>query len=136
MAFAGKQTNPAIVEARIEEVVDLLIAGAFRMQDLRAYSKEQGWGIGDRQLLNYLIRAKDKFLEYKQINRGEEIGKAIARYNHLYFSAMRMSDYPTALRVNRALCELLGLDAPTKIAETDSEGNDKIPTAITVTVVR
>lgn len=34
------------------------------------------------------------------------------------------------------LIKVRGLQAPTKIAETDSEGNDKIPTAITVTVVR
>lgn len=139
MAFSGnkgKQTNPAIVETRIEEIVDLLIEGAFRMQDLRAYAKERGWDIGDRQLLNYLIRAKQKFIEYKQIDRQEEIGKAIARYNHLYFSALRMKDYPTALRVNKGLCDLLGLNAPTKIAETDAEGNDKMPTEITVKVVR
>ena len=132
----GKQTNPAIVETRIEEIVDLLIAGAFRMQDLRAYAKEKGWDIGDRQLLNYLIRAKEKFQEYKQTNRAEELGKAIARYNHLYFSALSMKDYPTALRVNKALCELLGLNAPVKVAETDTEGNDKMPTSLTINVIK
>ena len=131
----GKYTNPNLVDTRIDEIVNLIIGGLFRLEDLRAYSNKQGWNLGDRQLQNYLKRACARFSEYNKVVHEEEAGKALARYQHLYFKCLRIQDYKTALQINKAMCEMLGLNAPTKIAATDVKGEDIIR-EITVKVIK
>ena len=50
----------------------------------------------------------------------------------LFYKAFKIQDYKTALSVQKSLCELLGLEKPTKIAQTDPEGNDKSPIHISI----
>lgn len=130
----GKYTVPSIVDVRINELVELILQGVSRFKDFREYSNLKNWNVGDRQLENYINRAKELLEKESEPRRELETSKAIGRYQMLFNKAFKIQDYKTALSVQKSLCELLGLNAPAKTAMTDTEGNS-IPTSVTVEIV-
>jgi len=127
----GKYTVPSIVEVRINELVELILQGVSRFKDFREYSKLKNWDIGDRQLENYINRAKELLEKESEPRRELETSKAIGRYEMLFYKAFKIQDYKTALSVQKSLCELLGLEKPNKLAITDANGRDVIASKMT-----
>jgi len=122
------------VDERINAIVDLYLQGVTRLRDIRTYSENENWQVGDRALEKYMTRARKILQKSAEAKRETEIGKAIGRYELLFYKSYKVQDYKVALAAQRALCELLGLNAPAKTAMTDTEGNI-IPTSVTVEIV-
>lgn len=101
-------------EARISKVYEMLISGAKRAEILQ-YATKKEWGVDDRQVDNYIARAKHAISQQSEVKRNYILGTARARLNLLFYRALNIQDYKTALAVQKEINALEGLNAPQKI---------------------
>lgn len=85
---------------------------------------------------DYTIRIEPEKCKAVKNKKGALIGYDISLPSEHAIVAAMLTKSSVDVKWLEQLMKVRGEYAPTKIAETDSEGNDKIPTAITVTVVR
>jgi hypothetical protein len=112
----SRATKTAI-EARIEELVPLLLDGLHR-REIRAYlAQKNAWGqsISEAQLKRYLAKAREKIAAAASIDRAREIGAAKLRYERALLRAAHKGDMRAYIAAIRGLCELLGLPAPRRL---------------------
>jgi hypothetical protein len=101
----------AQVRQRVEEVLRIRLDGA-EMHDIVQYAAEKGWGVGERQLWNY-VRATDQLLaERLEKDRDKLLARHVAQRRALYARALNAADYRTALAVAKDEAELQGLYRP------------------------
>lgn len=105
------KANDTELAARVNEVYRLLLGGANR-QDVLDIAVKLGWNVSDRQVDTYIKRAKAALAKESRFRRASEFGKALNRLNNLYSKAVRISDYRTALAVQREINTLLSLYLP------------------------
>jgi len=110
----GKRSSKAVFEARVNDVFGLLVNGASK-QDLILFASQNGWHVSERQIANYVKAATERIKAAAALDRETELGRAVARLHDLYSSALNISDYKTALAVQKEMHALLGLNAPEKI---------------------
>ncbi|WP_054533367.1 hypothetical protein [Herpetosiphon geysericola] len=141
MANKTVKATKAQVESRITELMGLLVRGA-SYSDILRYCSEMGaaatnpdakdhakqstfYGVEltSRQIDTYIQRARTAFSKLSESDRKEAIGLAHARLELLFQSTMRIQDFKAALAVEKSRIELLGLNAPTKIAPTNPAGD-------------
>lgn len=108
--FKVTKADKILIEERINTVIKLKMMGLSH-QDTCRYASEK-WNISDRQTERYLEKATTYLHQCAKIDRDEEIGKAIARYNDLYGKSMGIQDYRECRAVQKAINELWGLEAP------------------------
>jgi hypothetical protein len=94
------------VEDRVRDVFNLLLLGANRRKILQYASK---WGISDRQVDRYIGRANEEFKHTATRDRDLNFGKASARLEHLFATAMQAHELRQALAVEREIISLHGL---------------------------
>ncbi len=86
---APRCTN-AEAEARLTQTIDWLIRGYGRRDILRMAS--DAWGVGERQIENYLTRAYTYLREENEKEREELTALGIAQRDHLYRLALDTLD--------------------------------------------
>jgi hypothetical protein len=106
------------VTARVQQVYTMLVSGIDTAQILQ-YASEN-WQIVDRNTYNYIARANKLIAKHAETHREHEMGKAVARLNRLYSSALKVQDYKTCLAVQKEINALFGLYAPTKTDVTSN----------------
>lgn len=121
-AESQKPTEAELV-LRIDQVLELLVAGASRAEILRFATET--WKVSERTVDAYLMRARDALEAEAAIHRPREIGLAIRRYTRLFRDMKKAQDFKGALAAQKALNDLLGIDAPKKIAPTDPSGENE-----------
>ena len=126
--------SSVVVDDRINQIVDLYIQGVTRLRDIRKYAEQQGWGVKDRAIEKYMARARKILQSSTEIEREGEIGKALARYELIFYKSFAAKNYKVALAAQKSICDLFGLNAPTKTAITDTDGNN-IPSAVTIEII-
>lgn len=97
------------VRERVNKIFNLIVQGGFEFCQVRTLAEEEGWGVTDRQLYNYIDKADDKFEELANIHREKEFGRAISNLNLLFKEAFKESDYRTCLAVIKERNKLLGM---------------------------
>lgn len=102
------------IEERVSRVYELLISGAKRA-DILQYATKKAWGVEDRQVDNYIARAKEEITRLARIDRDYALGAARARLNLLFYRALNIQDFKTALAVQKEINALEGFNAPKKI---------------------
>jgi hypothetical protein len=102
------KSTQATVRQRVHEVLQLRLLGA-EFHDIVQHASENGWGVGERQLWNYLARADDLLERTLETDRGKLFRRHVAQRRALYARAMAVSDYSTARAVLKDEAELLGL---------------------------
>jgi hypothetical protein len=113
------------VMKRVEEVFKLRLGGA-EFADIVQYASapEQGWGVSERQLWNY-IRAADRLIQDRFDARAEHLlNRHILQRRTLYAHAMGAGDFRTALAVLQDEAKLEGLYPPHKVAPTTPDGRE------------
>ena len=81
------------------------------------------WGVAVRTIKNYATRASDSLLEAQggyEATRSAVYG----RLEHAYALAEKAGDPRAMVAACREMIDLFGLNAPQKIAITDTDGND------------
>jgi hypothetical protein len=107
------------VHERIRLVADMLVRRIHKHQIKRAL--EDKYGLGARQAEVYISRAREYLVERTNRPKDEHIAEAFAFYE----SIIRDPEAVTAdrMRAQDALRQLLGLDAPVKVANTTADGD-------------
>jgi len=103
---------------RIERVAYMLVR-RFKKSQIKKYAKEQ-WGVGFRQVENYIRNARQWMMERADKSKDEFVAEALATYesiiNNTEATNMDIS------QSQDAICRLLGLNAPAKVAPTTPDG--------------
>jgi hypothetical protein len=115
------KATKAQVRERVEEVLRIRLDGA-EFHDVVQYASEKEWGVGERQLWNY-VRASDQLLaERVERDRDKLFNRHVAQRRSLFARALNAADYRTALAVAKDEAELHGLYPPKKVAPTNPDG--------------
>lgn len=110
MAKAG--TTQAEIEYRVSIVSSLIIRGKTRKEIVQFGSKK--WGISDRQVDEYISKAKEAIQEESKSTIEADTAKARARLEFLYDKAIGNEDYGLARILNKDFIEFTGIKAPDK----------------------
>lgn len=121
----GRKAEAATSERRVLECVDLLIKGATTRQILQHAARTwttNGEPLKDRQVHNYIKKARDRIQEQAERDLAYNIALAMERYSQLYMRSFQVQDYRTAASVQQRLDKLLGLEAPQRTQHSGAEG--------------
>jgi hypothetical protein len=117
----GKKSTNAEIELRIATVYEMYLKGCSRPYIVR-YGSEI-WGITDRQIDEYLERAKQILKENFGLKYKEELlSKHLAQLDDLFVKNYTIQDFRECRNLIETKNKFLGLDAPTK-QETKIEAN-------------
>ena len=128
--MAGKKSNKVKFEERVSIVMEMLLSGLYRREILENIAKKdelKEWNVTASQVDNYIRAANNIILKPIEKDRDKLKAKAHSRYEYLYKKLLNVKDYKGAIAANDKVCTLLGLNDPTKVAQTDKEGNDVTP---------
>lgn len=128
--MAGKKSNKVKFEERVSIVMEMLLSGLYRREILENIAKKEElkeWNVTASQVDNYIRAANNIILKPIEKDRDRLKAKAHSRYEYLYKKLLNVKDYKGAIAANDKVCTLLGLNDPTKVAQTDKEGNDVTP---------
>lgn len=107
-----KRTHPCNtveVERRTNLMLKWISAG-FIGEELLSLAREDGWGLTDAGVGHYIHRANKILKAEASIDRERELGLAARRYTNIYKRCMTRDDFQTALRANKELAGLFGLN--------------------------
>lgn len=132
----GTRITKAELALRHAQVATMLLSGLSRGDVLQFIATERAtWDVKERQI-DYYIAAANKIIEReaaRDVNR--EKGKAALRLDTLYRKSLGAKLYGTALRVQRAINRLHGLEAPTTTKlRHGSDPESPLPPGTTVIV--
>ena len=118
------------IEKRIFSIYQILLQGYTKRRFILQYvSEKTDWDVDDRQIDNYIKKAKELILEKFEDDIDFEKSLSLQRFEQLYTMNYKIQDYKECRSIIEARCKLLGINAPMKIAETDVSGKDKkLPT--------
>jgi hypothetical protein len=96
------------VRVRVEQVLTLLLGGR-EFWDIVQHARENKWGVGHRQIANYIRRAYERMHKHIERDRTRLINRHLAQRRSLYMKTVAAGDHRTALAVLRDEAELLDL---------------------------
>jgi len=106
-----KRANKAVVVDRVCTLTKELIRGSSR-KDLRRIAAE--WDVSERQMERYIAAAVAELEKRAKYSLNYEFGKNAARLESLYLEAEKKGDVRTRLAVIKQICDMFGLNAPSK----------------------
>lgn len=116
----GAKTDTAEYERRIEQVMELIAAGARRAAILQFVAEKTEWDVCERTVDNYIKAANKRFAKVAEHEREIERGKARRRLEMIFSKAMQVQDYARAIAAQRELNQLLGLYEPKQLDVNNS----------------
>ena len=117
------KSTKAEVKQRVEKVFELRLGGA-NFADIVQYASapEQAWGVGERQIWNYIEAADKLMIERFDAKAPHLLHRHLLQRGRLFANAMGAGDYRTCLAILKDEAELEGLYPPKKIAPTTPDG--------------
>lgn len=106
---SGQRTSAAEVERRATQVYKMMRSGVQREEMLRIGNETLNWDVSLRSLNLYIQRARERFERDADVIRKAELGKAIARLDHLYLETETRGDFRGALMIEAKRIDTLGL---------------------------
>ena len=103
----------------VNSIVPLLVEG-WASDKIRQFCAKLG--LGPEEADAAVLEARRKIAAASDVNRDEQVGKAVMRLEGLYTKAARAGDTRTALQIQRELDKLLGLHI--NIGAGESSGDD------------
>lgn len=97
------------VERRVGVIFDLLTRGISTSDIMRYVSEKTDWNVQERQITNYITKARARYRETFTNNNEEiEAGKAKARLELCYRKAIKDEDWRLASQITKDINELFG----------------------------
>lgn len=121
-----KKVGNIEAEQRVEKIIELITSGVSETKIVEYCIKKLNWGINGAMIRRYKARATEYFKEYSKINRDEQIGLAIRRYEEAIKLGIANKSSKSIVIAQKAICDLLGLNAPTKQEITGKDGRPLI----------
>ena len=105
----AKELKGTALEERLDSVKTLLCRGLDRATILQ-YATEKQWNSSADQVDAWISAAQLQLAEDAgAIDTEAELGKALARLNHLYMNATKVQDFKTALAIQKEINKVLTL---------------------------
>jgi hypothetical protein len=98
---------------RVERCAQLVQEGKKRREIVTLLSAE--WGLSVRRVDDYLQAAYKIIADEAASQRASEVGRSLARLNHLYERALETNNLRAALGAVREINAMLGLHAPARL---------------------
>jgi hypothetical protein len=114
------KSTKAEVTQRVEEVLGLRLARAGLAEIVR-HASERGWGVGERQLQNYIHESDKRLAGEIEKDRPKRLALHLAQRRLLLNKSMEIGDYGTALRVLQDSAKLQDL-YPKRCEPTGANG--------------
>jgi len=102
------KATKAEIQKRVDEIWQIRLAGA-QFVDIRQYAAENGWEVSDRQLWRYIRKSDQLLARTLERDREKLFNLHVAKRHMLFARAMQVSDYRTALAVQKDLAEMQGM---------------------------
>jgi len=101
----------AIIDARTDTVLNLIVMGLTRREILRYVTKDADppWDVCNRSVDRYIAAAKKIIEKAAEVNIQRELGLSSKRLEDLYKRNISIQDYKGALAVQKERNELFGL---------------------------
>lgn len=121
--MAEKSTNVEM-EFRINQVIRMLLSGVVKRSDIiRFITEKTDWNVQERQIENYIARAKEELKDMMSDELEYQKGLALSRYSDLYAKSLKIQDYANCRQIQKEINIMLGLNEPEKKQiELDHQG--------------
>ena len=121
MKKGDKRATSAEIEQRITAILPYYLSGKSVPEICRIMSENPDfkWEVGERQVYRYIDDTKEYLEKISDINKKQEIGKMRIRFEELFKMAIKNKDVNQARLVLVSMCDLFGLNAPSKM-ESDT----------------
>ena len=97
-------------QAEHAEKVKTLVCRGLDRNDILAYAKEKAWREEPADLDHLIEIANDELAKAAaELDTEIELGKAVARLNHLYQQTVKVQDFKTALQIQKEINKVLEL---------------------------
>jgi hypothetical protein len=103
-----RKSTKATVARRVDEVVQLLIAGA-RNADIFQFAEKQGWNVGERQVRRYIKEARKNLADLVDCQLREFMGLQFAQRQALFARTYKEGQYAICLAILKDDAKLKGL---------------------------
>jgi len=105
----GTKSTKHVKDARVHEVLELMLKGAPRREICRYVAEKTEWNVSTRQIERYMKEARALIAETAERSRDVHYGLAQERLAMLLARTMNIQDFRTALGVLREMNRLEGL---------------------------
>ncbi len=95
------------VQDRLTTVTEAILRG-FSEDEAVAFARKE-WSLTKRAATDLVDRAFTELEHFGRLHRERAFGVALARYEKLFGSALKIQDYKTALQVQKEISRLHGL---------------------------
>jgi len=116
------KSDKATIQQRVNEILTIRLQGA-EFSDIVQYASEKQWGVGERQLRNYIRKTDELLAETLERDREKLLNRHVAQRRALYARCMSVSDYSNARAVLADEAKLLDL-YPAKKTELTGKGGE------------
>jgi hypothetical protein len=97
-------------QAEHAETIKTLVCRGLDRKDILAYAREKAWREEPADLDHLIEIANDELAkDAGELDTEIELGKALARLNHLYQQTVKVQDYKTALQIQKEINNVLKL---------------------------
>lgn len=114
----SERSSQAEIDRRVSRVASLIVKGFRRAQIVAAAAEE--WGVAARAADSYIARARRELRAEAFVVRSEMLGVAIRRYSDIYRKAYEAEDWSAAIKAQRAIDSILGIDKPVSVADVEA----------------
>lgn len=104
----SKKCSNAEIEARVGEVLDLVLTGSTRSEIVR-YGSKQGWGVSSRQIDDYIADARAEIAEINKITATETMEMIVRNMWMLFKRCIAKDDFQTAKGILVDIAKFKGL---------------------------
>jgi hypothetical protein len=97
--------------ARVDQVLELVVAGLTRAHIIKWVQEKSDWKIGDRQTDRLIHAARQILQTQAEPHRREELAKSLRRLDMLFARSLQINDFKGCLAIERERIALLHLSA-------------------------
>ena len=115
------KSDKATMQQRVNEILTIRLQGA-EFSDIVQYASEKEWGVGERQLRNYVRQSDALLAETLERDREKLLNRPSPSGGGSYARCMAVSDYSNARAVLKDEAELLGLYPAKKVEASGPQG--------------
>jgi len=127
----SKKSTKGIMQARVNIIIPL-VSFLTRHEIVGYIRKNQEWDVSDKQVDNYIAKAKKALKKNWDIARDEAVERSYNNSNNLFKKSFQDGDWKTCLSIQDKIDKLAGLHDKTIIESSNkNENNNKLIIEVT-----
>jgi len=119
IAKTSNKSDGMQLNLRVKTVYQLMLQGYNSFEIVEYGLHKTDWGVGERQIRNYINKAKHIFETIVEKNRDMLLGKSVTRLEDLYRKSSELMDFKTCLAVEKVIIDMFALQKPKQVTDND-----------------